>query len=81
MVSVKNNDESRVDTFRMLDVASTARRISIQCLVDTQDKIGGVAYVGTDGRGFYIYVGGPLDSSPGFDDVMLLRGSTGAESS
>lgn len=81
MVSVKNNDESRVDTFRMLDVASTARRISIQCLVDTQDKIGGVAYVGTDARGFYIYVGGPLDSSPGFDDVMLLRGSTGAESS
>lgn len=80
MISIKNNDVASVDTFRMLDVAATVRRISMECLVDTEVKIGGIAYIGTHGRGFYVYVGGPLDSSPGLDDVLLLREHAGEES-
>lgn len=80
MISVKNNNVAQVDIFRLLDVATTARRISTQCLVNTQDKIGGVASIGTDGRGFYVYVGGRLASSPALSDLTLLRESTGAES-
>lgn len=80
VISVKNHNVAQVDTFRLLDLATTARRITIQCLVNTQDKLGGVANIGTDGRGFYVYVGGPLISSPSLSDVMLLSESTGAES-
>ena len=81
LISVKNNDESQIDTFRMLDVATTARRIITKCLIDAQPKLGGVATIGTDGRGFYVFVGGPLVSNPVLSDALLLRESTGVESS
>ena len=81
MISVKNTDVTRVDTFRLLDLATTARRITMQCLLNTQDKIGGIAHIGTEGRGFYVYVGGPLASSSTLTDVMLFRESTGVDSS
>ncbi|CAD6586183.1 MAG: hypothetical protein ASARMPRED_002466 [Alectoria sarmentosa] len=80
VISVKNHNVAQVDTFRLLDLATTARRITIQCLVNTQDKLGGVANIGTDGRGFYVYIGGPLISSFSLSDVMLLSESNGAES-
>lgn len=73
LISVKNNDVAQVDTFRLLDLAATARRISMHCLVNTQEKLGGVATIGTDERGFYVYVGGPLD-------VILLSERSHAES-
>lgn len=75
MISVKNNDEAQVDTFSLLDVATTARMISTKCLVHAQPKIGGVATIGTDGRGFYVFVGGPVVSNPALSDTMLLRES------
>lgn len=81
MISVKNDDVTRVDTFRLLDVAATARRITMQCLVNSQDKVGGVSDIGTDGRGFYVYVGGPLDSSASLGDVRLFGESRGVKSS
>lgn len=80
MISVRNIDVTRVDTFRLLDVVITARRITTQCLVNAQDKIGGIANIGVEGRGFYVYVGGPLGSSPQLSDVMLFRESTGVDS-
>ena len=81
LISVKNNDEGQIDTFRLLDVANTARRITTKCLVDAQPKIGGVAFIGTDGRGFYVFIGSPLISNSVWSDAMLLRESTGVESS
>ena len=78
-IAVKNNDVARVDTFRLLDVAATARSIIIQCLVHTQEKFGGVAKIGTDERGFYVYVGAPFISSPGLSDGLLLREGIGLE--
>ncbi len=75
IITLANNDERLIDTFRMLDVVKTARRISTQCLGTTGRKMGGVSSIGTDGRGFYVYVGGPLDSSPVLSDVVLLNES------
>ena len=80
IITLANNDERSIDTFRMLDVVNTARRISTQCLGTTGRKMGGVASIGTDGRGFYVYVGGPLDSSPTLSDVVLLNEIAGLES-
>ena len=80
VISVKNHNVAQVDTFRLLDLATTARRISIQCLVNTQDKLGGVANIGTDAREIYVYVGGPLISSPSLSNLLLSSESTSAES-
>ena len=80
MISLMDNDMAQVDTFRLLDVATTARRISTQCLIYTQEKMGGVASIVTDGRGFYVYVGAPLGSNPALSAAMVLREATGTES-
>ena len=77
MISVMNNDATQRDRFRMIDVARTARRVSTQCVVATERKMGGVANVGTDGRGFYVYVGGPLDSKFALKDEVLFNKSSG----
>lgn len=69
-ISVKNYDEGQSDVFSLLDVAATARRISTQCLVDTRVKLGGVASIGTEERGFYVYVGGPLAVESGLSDPI-----------
>lgn len=80
MISLRNDDVASVDTFRLLDVATTARSITTLCLVTTQEKIGGVATIGTEGSGFYIFVGAPVISSLALSDVMLLSESSGVES-
>ncbi|KAL9136805.1 MAG: hypothetical protein Q9175_001988 [Cornicularia normoerica] len=80
MVSLKNDNVAQADTFRLLDVATTARRISTQCLVSKQEKIGGTSSIGTDGKGFYVFVSAPLASSPVLSDVILSGESTGVES-
>ena len=79
-ISVKNNDMAEIDEFRLIDVATAARRITSQCVVATQEKLGGAASVGTDGRGFYVYVGAPLDSSPSPTNVVSWLNSTGLKS-
>lgn len=76
MIMVKNHDEGQIDIFRLFDVATTARRIITRWLIDTQTKVGGVAIIGTDGRGFYVFVGGPLVSNAALSDAMLSRDST-----
>ena len=81
MISVKDNDEGQVNTFRPLDLANTARRISTQCLIYQDVKFGGVATIGIEGRGFYVFVGGPLASISAVRDMMLLGESTGVKSS
>lgn len=81
LISVKNNDEGQINTFRLLDLARTARRISTRCLIYQDVKIGGVATIGLDGRGFYVYVGGPLASDSASSDAMLLGERTGVKSS
>ena len=77
MISVKSHYEDQEDTFRLLDIAMTARRIVTHCVVNTKDKIGGVSSIGTDGRGFYVYVGGPLVPALAVSDVLLLPGNNG----
>lgn len=69
-ISVKNHDEGQSDVFSLLDVATTARRISTQCLVNTRVKLGGVASIGTEERGFHVYVGGPLAVESGLSDTF-----------
>ena len=79
-ISVQNLNEAQVDTFRLVDVAETARRISTQCLILTREMVGGVAGIGTEGKGFHVYVSGRLDSGLELSDVMLLGGGGGVES-
>ena len=61
VVSVMNNDVNQLDTFRLVDVAETARRVTMQCVVVAPQRMGGVANIGGEGSGFYVYVGGPSD--------------------
>ena len=76
-ISVNNNDVAQIDEFRLIDVATAARRITSQCLVAKQEKLGGVASVGTDGSGFYVYVGAPLDSNLSPKQMVSWPNSTG----
>ena len=80
VIAVKNYHEPSFDTFRLLDVARTAARIVSQCVDFMRERVGGIAGVGTDGRGFYVYVGGQLDAGVVVDDAMLLPEGIGAES-
>ncbi|MCJ1457809.1 hypothetical protein MMC28_008178 [Mycoblastus sanguinarius] len=58
VIYVANFDETRVDTFRMVDVAYTAHRIMQQCVVETKYPFGGTADVGTVEDNFYVGLGG-----------------------
>ena len=78
MVSLRNNDETQVDTFRLLDVVVTAIRISGKCVVDRWElKQGGTARVGALEHLFYIYLGPPED--PVSSGVTLSRREIGAK--
>lgn len=77
MITLKSDHEGQMDKFRLLDVAMTARRIVTHCVVNTKDKIGGVSGIGTEGKGFYVYVGGPLVPRRALSDVLLLPGDNG----
>ena len=81
MISLKSDYEDQMDKFRLLDVAMTARRVVTNCVVNTKDKIGGISNIGTEGRGFYVYVGGPLVPALGVSDVLLLPGNNGGAES
>ena len=81
MISLKSDYGDQMDKFRLLDVAMTARRVVTQCVVNTKDKIGGISNIGTEGRGFYVYVGGPLVPALGASDVLLLPGNNGGAES
>ena len=81
MVAVKNHDMSQFDSFRLIDVATTARRVTIRCVVDAEAKIGGVADILRNERGFYVYVGGALSSRLASNGVRTLPEIAGAESS
>lgn len=69
-ISVTNNDEGQSDMFSLLDMATTARRIGAKCLVNREAQLGGVASIGTEGRGFLIDVGGPLAVESGLQDTF-----------
>ena len=63
VISVSNNDVTQMDHFRLIDVAIAARRLVSQCVIATREKMGGVVSIGTEERGFYVYVGSPLEGS------------------
>ena len=71
IVSVKNNDVNQVDTFRLVDVVETTRRVVTQCVVVAPQRMGGVANIGSEGKGFYVYVGGPLDEGLALGDGIF----------
>ena len=78
MVSLRNDDETQVDTFRFLDVVVTAIRINGNCVVDRWEmKQGGTARVGALEHLFYVYLGPPVDSVS--SDVTFSRRETGAK--
>ena len=60
MIFVRNQDKSRVDTFRMVDIAEVASRITYQCVVEKKYPIGGLSSVGSTDGNFYVAVGGLL---------------------
>ena len=74
VISIKNVDEHALDTFSLLDVATTARRIGTECRIDPQAQMGGFAKIGTERRGFYVYVGPP------WSPARLVSKDAGAES-
>ena len=76
MVTVRNNDLNQLDTFRLVNLAETARRVTTQCVVDAPQQMGGVAGIGSLGRGFYVWVGGPLDEGFALGDGISSPEST-----
>lgn len=60
-ILITNNNMAEFDTFRLLDVAASARKITNQCLGGTAEKLGGAVRIGSPGRGFRVYVGAPID--------------------
>lgn len=58
VIFVRALDETRVDRFRMVDVASTASRIVKKCVADAKHPNGGMSDVGSTEDYFYVGVGG-----------------------
>ncbi|MCJ1458544.1 hypothetical protein MMC28_008917 [Mycoblastus sanguinarius] len=46
VIYISSLDKTNVDTFRMVDVAYTAHRITTQCVVETKYPVGGTADLG-----------------------------------
>ena len=59
MIFVRNVDETRTDTFRMVDVAAAAQRIVDECVTGAKYAVGGTAGVGTAVEDFYVGLGAP----------------------
>lgn len=57
VVFVRNDDKTRVDTFRMVDVAAAANRVTDECVEGRRYPMGGSTDVGSS-KGFYVGVGG-----------------------
>lgn len=53
---VRNERKTRVDTFRMADVAAAANRITDECIMGQRYAVGGSTDVGSEG--FYVGLGG-----------------------
>ena len=80
MVSLRNHDETQIDTFRFLDVVVTAIRINGKCVADRWGmRLGGTARVGALERSFYVYVGNPVALDSVSSDVTLSRRRIGAK--
>ena len=78
MVSLRNFDKTKIDTFRFIDVVVTARRINRDCVADRAEMpLGGTASVGALGRLFYVYLGAPIASESVSSDVTLSRRRNG----
>ena len=82
-ILVDNGDKSSIGTFRFLDVALTARRISDKCVVESETSIGGTAYVGEHVPGFYVAVGGANRGLLGLEATTSVskRGSSSYQGS
>ena len=79
MVSVRNDDETQVDTFRFIDIVVTAVRTNRKCVDDRWEMpLGGTASVGALEHGFYVYVGAPVAADSVSSDVTLSRRRIGA---
>ena len=57
VIFVRNEHKSRVDTFRMADVAAAANRVTDECIEGKRYAVGGSTDVGSS-RGFFVGVGG-----------------------
>ncbi|KAM0802362.1 hypothetical protein BDR22DRAFT_887597 [Usnea florida] len=81
MVSLRNDDETQVDTFRLIDVVVTAVRINRKCVDDRWEMpLGGTASVGALEHGFYVYLGAPVAEISVSSDVTLSRRRIGLQS-
>ena len=80
MVSLRNDDETQVDTFRFPDVVVPAVRINGRCVADKWAvPLGGTARIGALEHSFYVYLGAPVASDSVSSDVILSRRETGAK--
>jgi len=57
VIFVRNGHKSRVDTFRMADVAAAANRVTDECIEGKRYAVGGSTDVGSS-RGFFVGLGG-----------------------
>lgn len=57
VVFLRNKHLTQVDTFRMVDVAAAANRITDECIAGKRYAVGGSTDVGSS-KGFYVGVGG-----------------------
>ena len=58
MIFIRNTDKTRTDTFRIVDIASTAHKIIKKCLIGAKYPVGGICDVGSSEENFYVGVGG-----------------------
>ena len=80
MVSLRNDDETQVDTFRLIDIVVTAVRINRKCVDERWEMpLGGTASVGALEHGFYVYLGAPVEADSVSRVVTLSRRRFGAK--
>ena len=78
VIFVRALDKTEIDTFRMLDVALTARNIIDKCIADTKFMVGGASSIGSK-KGFFVGVGGPNVTPPGMQTLLPLAQNISSE--
>ncbi len=71
-IFVRGLDQTLDDTFRMVDVASTASRITKTCVTEVKYPNGGAAGIGSTEENYYVAVGGAPVAHMSNETVLSL---------
>ena len=72
VIFVANGDTSATENLQLFDIAIAARRISEECLIESEAMIGGTSYIGERTLNFYVALGGVRREVQGSEEGVTV---------